>query len=105
MDKSANLRCVSGGVWAGTSAGQSSRDLLELPGGRGKLKEDPDVLTAEEAAALLRVSTKTLLALAREGEVPGEKVGRAWRFLRAELLGYLRGTGRSASRDRARPRR
>jgi len=89
---------------AGTIGDQSSTDALESPGGRGKLKEDPDVLTAEEAAALLRVSTKTLLALAREGELPGEKVGRAWRFLRPELLGYLRGAGRSASRDRARPR-
>lgn len=103
MDKSANLRWCRRRPAAGTIGGQSSRDALESPGGRGKLKEDPDVLTAEEAATLLRVSTKTLLALAREGELPGEKVGRAWRFLRPELLGYLRGAGRSASRDRARP--
>jgi excisionase family DNA binding protein len=68
------------------------------------LKEDPDVLTATEAAALLRVSTKTVLALAREGALPGEKVGRAWRFLRPELFGYLRGAGRSASSDRTKPR-
>ena len=47
------------------------------------------VLTAEEAAELFRVSTKTILALAREGALPGEKVGRAWRFLRADLLEYV----------------
>lgn len=52
------------------------------------------VLTAEEAAALFRVSPKTLLALAREGRLPGTKVGRAWRFLRADLLNYVHGQQR-----------
>jgi excisionase family DNA binding protein len=60
------------------------------------MTEDTEVLTTEEAAELLRVSTKTILALARQGELPGEKVGRAWRFLRAELLEYVRGRERSA---------
>ncbi len=57
------------------------------------MKED-EVLTAEEAASLLRVSTKTVLTLARDGVLPGEKVGRAWRFVRADLLDYLRGNTR-----------
>ena len=52
-----------------------------------------DVLTAEEAADFLRVSTKTLLALARSGDLPGTKVGRAWRFLRADLTAYVHGSG------------
>ncbi len=43
---------------------------------------------------LLRVSTKTVLALAREGTLPGEKVGRSWRFLRADLVEYLHGQRR-----------
>jgi excisionase family DNA binding protein len=60
------------------------------------MTEDTEVLTTEEAAEFLRVSTKTILALARQGDLPGEKVGRAWRFLRAELLDYLRGRQRSA---------
>jgi excisionase family DNA binding protein len=46
------------------------------------------VLTAEEAATLLRVSTKTLLREARDG-VPGQKIGRSWRFSRSELLARL----------------
>lgn len=53
--------------------------------------EEHEVLTTEEAAALLRVSTKTVLALAREGTLPGEKVGRAWRFLRSDILAVVRG--------------
>lgn len=61
------------------------------------MTEDTEVLTTEEAAELLRVSTKTVLTLVRDGSLPGEKVGRAWRFLRADLLDYVRG----ASRDRS----
>jgi excisionase family DNA binding protein len=53
-----------------------------------------EVLTAEEAADLLRVSTKTVLTLARDGNLPGEKVGRAWRFLRSDLLNYVGGNKR-----------
>ncbi len=53
--------------------------------------ETLEVLTTEEAAAFLRVSVKTVLALVRDGRLPGTKVGRAWRFLRADLLNYLHG--------------
>ena len=55
------------------------------------MAEEHEVLTTDEAAALLRVSTKTVLALAREGTLPGEKVGRAWRFLRSDVLAVVRG--------------
>lgn len=57
------------------------------------MAEDHEVLTTEEAAALLRVSTKTVLQLVRSGSMPGEKVGRAWRFLKSDVLTYVRGTG------------
>jgi excisionase family DNA binding protein len=58
------------------------------------MAEVAEVLTTEEAADLLRVSTKTVLALVRRGSLPGEKVGRAWRFLRSDLLAYLHGGAR-----------
>jgi len=58
------------------------------------MQEDAEVLTAQEAARLLRVSPKTILTLARDGVLPGEKVGRAWRFVRADLLGHLSDGGR-----------
>lgn len=48
-----------------------------------------EVLTPDEAALLLKVSKKTLLRHAREGEVPGTKLGRVWRFRRSELLALL----------------
>jgi excisionase family DNA binding protein len=61
------------------------------------MQEVAEVLTADEAALLLRVSTKTVLALARGGVLPGEKVGRAWRFVRSDLLHYLRGNARGGA--------
>ena len=61
------------------------------------MPEVEDVLTTEEAAILLRVSTKTILGLASRGTLPGRKVGRAWRFLRSDLVAYVHdGRGRGA---------
>jgi excisionase family DNA binding protein len=37
----------------------------------------------------LKVSEKTLLRMARDGELPGQKVGRAWRFCRSQLIAQL----------------
>ena len=49
-----------------------------------------EVLTPDEAALLLKVSKKTLLRHARDGRVPGVKLGRVWRFRRSELLELLK---------------
>jgi excisionase family DNA binding protein len=40
------------------------------------------VLTIEELAAYLKISKSTLYKLAQNGEVPGQKVGKHWRFRR-----------------------
>lgn len=50
-----------------------------------------EILTTDEAAALLKVSTKTLLRLARNHEIPASKVGRSWRFVRRDLVRYCTG--------------
>jgi excisionase family DNA binding protein len=51
--------------------------------------ESADVLTADEAARYLRVSVKTLYRLAPAGKIPGQKVGRSWRFRQADLIAFL----------------
>lgn len=56
------------------------------------MAQDHEVLTTDEAAVLLRVSTKTVLSLARSGALPGEKVGRARRFVNSDGPAYVRGT-------------
>lgn len=53
--------------------------------------EQPEVLTVDEAALLLRVEPEALLELAKIEQVPGRRVGDSWRFSRAALLGWLAG--------------
>jgi len=40
------------------------------------------VLTIDELAAYLKVSKSTLYKLAQNGDLPGQKVGKHWRFRR-----------------------
>jgi len=54
------------------------------------MSERDEVLTADEAAELLRVHVQTVLKESREGRLPGVKVGREWRYSREALLQHLR---------------
>jgi excisionase family DNA binding protein len=58
--------------------------------------EQDEVLTYPEAAAVLRVSERTLYRLVAEGKVPHQRVGVQVRFLRSELLAMLRSTPEAA---------
>jgi excisionase family DNA binding protein len=52
------------------------------------------VLTIDQLAEYLKLSKSTLYHLARRGEVPGQKIGRHWRFHRAAIDKWLAsGTG------------
>ena len=55
-----------------------------------------DLITAQEAAALLHMHVKRVQRLAREGQLPAVRYGRKWLFRRSELVG-----GRSRARPRA----
>lgn len=50
---------------------------------------DEEVLTADDVACLLRVSSKTVKRMAADGRMPAKRVGRAWRFSRAAVLDWL----------------
>jgi excisionase family DNA binding protein len=50
---------------------------------------DDEVLTADEAAVLLKVSVQTVLKESREGRLPGIKIGREWRYSRIALMRHL----------------
>jgi excisionase family DNA binding protein len=41
--------------------------------------------TPAEASRLLKVHAKTVIKLAREGELPGFRIGRHWRFRNSDL--------------------
>jgi len=48
-----------------------------------------DILTIDELAQYLKVSKSTLYKLAQDGRVPGQKVGRHWRFRKATIDRWL----------------
>jgi len=48
-----------------------------------------DVMTIEELSAYLKVSKSTLYKLAQEGSLPGQKVGKHWRFHRGVIDRWL----------------
>lgn len=53
------------------------------------VKKQDNVLTIEELAAYLKISKSTLYKLAQDGKLPGQKVGRHWRFHRETIDKWL----------------
>lgn len=49
----------------------------------------PEIMTIEEVAGYLRVTTTTLYTLARTGAIPAFRVGRCWRVNRNMLNDWL----------------
>jgi excisionase family DNA binding protein len=56
------------------------------------------LFTAEEAAKYLRLHVKSIYRLARDGKIPGRKVGGSWRFHRDALDLWIKNV-RSGPRD------
>jgi excisionase family DNA binding protein len=48
-----------------------------------------EVLTLEEAAALLKLPADAVRSRAEEGDLPGRRFGKEWRFARMAVLGWL----------------
>ncbi len=71
----------------------SQLSVVPETGRRERLGPSDDVfeplLDCKEAAALLRIHPKTLLAKARSGEVPAIHVGRLWWFRASALNEWL----------------
>jgi excisionase family DNA binding protein len=53
-------------------------------------KKPDNVLTIVDLSAYLKISTSTLYKLAQEGRLPGQKVGRHWRFHREAVDDWLK---------------
>ena len=58
-----------------------------------------DLLTAREAATLLRLHVKRVQRLAREGKLPAVRYGRKWLFRRQELVGAQAPARSAAERE------
>jgi len=48
-----------------------------------------DIMTIEALAEYLKISRSTLYKLVQDGRLPGQKVGKRWRFHRAAIDDWL----------------
>ena len=60
-----------------------------------------EVLTIDELATYLKVSKSTLYKLVQEGKIPGQKVGKHWRFHRDVIERWL---GKDTPIERKQPK-
>ena len=56
-----------------------------------KSNSDQEILTTEEVCKLLRVSRQTIYKLVDQGKLPGTRVGQSYKFLKSELIKFLKG--------------
>ena len=59
----------------------------------------PEVMTIDELAVYLQVSKSSLYKLAQDGKVPGQKVGRHWRFHKYVIDRWLGENGPAAAKE------
>lgn len=59
----------------------------------------PEVMTIDELAVYLQVSKSSLYKLAQDGRVPGQKVGRHWRFHKYVIDRWLGETGPAEAKE------
>ena len=45
-----------------------------------------EIMTPSEVAALPKIHLKTVYKLAEKGVIPGNRIGRSWRFSRGDVL-------------------
>ena len=51
--------------------------------------DPPEVMNAAQAGQFLQLSEAAVTELAEAGELPGRKLGKAWRFSRVALVAWL----------------
>jgi excisionase family DNA binding protein len=66
--------------------------------------QEPEIMTAAEAAEWLQVPLNTIHTEARAGRLPGRKVGKEWRFSRSVLREWLHGDPEAEQQRYRRPR-
>jgi excisionase family DNA binding protein len=49
-----------------------------------------EIMTVKEVSTFLKLAESTVYKLAQHGEIPGRKVGGAWRFSRQQLESWFR---------------
>lgn len=63
--------------------------------------DEPEILTAKEAAAFLRIGRNQLYDLAGRGAIPCRRLGRTLRFSRSALIRWMATDGDGTMGSRA----
>lgn len=50
-----------------------------------------EIITPSQVANLLQIHVKTVYRLASEGTIPGNRIGRSWRFSKSDILKLVSG--------------
>jgi len=58
-------------------------------------KRSDEIMSIDQLAEYLKVSRSTLYVLAREGRLPGRKVGKRWRFHKDAIDEWLKAAPRT----------
>ena len=58
-----------------------------------------DIITADQVASMLQVHVKTVYRLARQGNIPGNRIGGSWRFNKHDILQLVSGKMEEGSVD------
>ena len=53
------------------------------------MSKKQDIFTIEELSEYLKIPKSTIYKLCQEGKIPGQKVGRHWRFRRETIDQWL----------------
>ena len=57
------------------------------------IMEVMELLTPEMVSEILKITTRQVLQMARQGKIPGIKVGKFWRFSEDSLKDWIQGWG------------
>jgi excisionase family DNA binding protein len=58
-------------------------------------------MTPSEVADLLKIHLKTVYKLAEKGVIPGNRIGRSWRFSRSDVMELVSSRGMGGLSDHA----
>ncbi len=70
-----------------TPAGSGTLGRVEVTNAAATVADE--VLTLDETAALLKLPADTVRSRAEEGDLPGRRFGKEWRFARLAVLSWL----------------
>jgi excisionase family DNA binding protein len=66
----------------------------------GVAMADKEVMNTEETAEFLGLKPFTIREYAKQGVIPAKKLGKQWRFVKADLLDWLRGKKQTGQEER-----